>query len=154
MRNSCSRITPLETLQDRTLHNCGFSLFYLLPCLEFSECRYFLNLEELIKLPSPRRINFSVCLSVCLFHMKTRRILMQELKSGCPRGVSYPSSIPSEYLFLCGRRKFGFNKKICTKLLIVYVYIQPNSCNTHAECEWAQGTFLRQRRKVPPAHVQ
>jgi hypothetical protein len=47
-----------------------------------------------------------------------------------------------------------FNKKICTKLLIVYVYFQPNSCNTHTDREWAQGTFLRQPRKVPPAHVQ
>ncbi len=34
------------------------------------------------------------------------------------------------------------------------MYFQPNSCNTHAECEWAQGTFLRQWRKVPPAHTQ
>jgi hypothetical protein len=34
------------------------------------------------------------------------------------------------------------------------VYFQPISCNTHAEYEWAQETFLRQRRKVPPAHVQ
>jgi hypothetical protein len=34
------------------------------------------------------------------------------------------------------------------------MYFQPNSCNTHAEHEWAQGTFLRQRRKVPPAHAQ
>ncbi len=52
------------------------------------------------------------------------------------------------------RRKFGFNKKTCTKLLMVYVYFQPNSCNTRAECEWAQGTFLRQWRKVPPAYAQ
>ncbi len=34
------------------------------------------------------------------------------------------------------------------------MYFQPNSCNTHADCEWAQGTFLRQLRKVPPAHAQ
>jgi hypothetical protein len=34
------------------------------------------------------------------------------------------------------------------------VYFQPNSCNTHAGHEWAQGTFLRQPRKVPPAHAQ
>ncbi len=68
--------------------------------------------------------------------------------------VFCPSSIPSEYLFLCKRRKFGFNKRICTKLLIVYMYFQPNSCNTHADCEWAWGTFLRQWRKVPPAHAQ
>ncbi len=45
------------------------------------------------------------------------------------------------------------DKKICTKLLIVYVYFQPNSWNTHADREWAQGTFLRQWRKVPPAHA-
>ncbi len=85
----------------------------------------------------------SVCLFVRLFHMKTRRIFTLELKSGCLRGVFCPLFIPSEYLFLCARRKFGFNKKIHTKLLIVYVYFQPNSCNTHTDCEWAQGTFLR-----------
>ncbi len=37
---------------------------------------------------------------------------------------------------------------------MVYVYYQPNSCNTHAEHEWVQGAFLRQWRKVPPAHAQ
>jgi hypothetical protein len=41
-----------------------------------------------------------------------------------------------------------------TKLLIIYVYFQPNCCNTHAEGEWVRGTFLRQWRKVPPAHAQ
>jgi hypothetical protein len=61
---------------------------------------------------------------------------------------------PTKSPFLCARRKIGFNKKICRNLLIVYVYYQPNSCTTHAECEWARGTFLRQRRKVPPAHAQ
>jgi hypothetical protein len=39
-------------------------------------------------------------------------------------------------------------------LLIVYVYYQPNSCNTHAEREGAGGTFLRQWKKVPSAHAQ
>jgi hypothetical protein len=34
------------------------------------------------------------------------------------------------------------------------LFYQPNSCTTHAESEWAGGTFLRQRRKVPPAHTQ
>jgi hypothetical protein len=33
-------------------------------------------LEEPIRLPSPHRINFSVRQSVCLFHMKTRKIFM------------------------------------------------------------------------------
>jgi hypothetical protein len=50
--------------------------------------------------------------------------------------------------------KFGFNKKTHRNLLIVYMYYQPNSCNTQAAREWAGGTFLRQRKKVPPAHVQ
>ena len=79
-----------------------------------------INLEEPIRLPSPHRIIFSVCLSIHLFHMKTCRIFMQELKSGCPHGVFYPSSIPSKYLFLCVRRKFGFNNKIRRNLPIVY----------------------------------
>jgi hypothetical protein len=34
------------------------------------------------------------------------------------------------------------------------MYYQPNSCNTHTEHEWAGGTFLRQWKKVPPAHAQ
>ncbi len=37
---------------------------------------------------------------------------------------------------------------------MVYVYYQPNSCTTHTEREWAGGTFLRQRKEVPPAHAQ
>ncbi len=95
---------------------------------------------------SPHRINFSVRPSV--WNTKTRRIFTQELKSGCPHGVFCLSSIPSEYLFLCARGKFGFSKKIHRNLLIVYVYCQPNSCTTHAEDEWAGGTFLRQRKKI------
>jgi hypothetical protein len=51
-------------------------------------------------------------------------------------------------------KKFGFNKKTHRNLIIVYMYYQPNSCTTHAEREWAGGTFLRQRKKVPPAHAQ
>ncbi len=64
-----------------------------------------------------------------------------------------PLSVPSESLFLCVRRKFGFTKKICRNLLCFFSY-QPNSYNTHAESEWAGGTFLRQQKKVPPAHAQ
>jgi hypothetical protein len=30
---------------------------------------------------------------------------------------------------------------------LAFVYCQPNSCTTHAECEWAGGIFLRQRKK-------
>jgi hypothetical protein len=70
----------------------------------------------------------SICSSVCLLWKHVE--FQVEIKSGCPRGVFCLSSIPSENLFLCTRRKFGFNKKTRTKLLIVYVYFQPNSCNT------------------------
>ncbi len=97
-------------------------------------------------------MSLSVCLSVQ--NTKTSRFFMQELNSGCPRGVFCLSSIPSEYLFPCARRKFRFNKKIRKNLLIVYVYYQPNSFNTHAELELAGGTFLRQRKKVPPVHTK
>jgi hypothetical protein len=50
-----------------------------------------------------------------------------------PLGGICPSSVPSKYLFLCARRKFRFNKKICRKLLIVYMYYQQNSCTTTME---------------------
>ncbi len=48
----------------------------------------------------------------------------------------------------------GSTRKLVKKLLIVYVYYQLNSCNTHTECELAGGTFLRQHEKVSPAHTQ
>jgi hypothetical protein len=83
--------------------------------------------------------------------------IMSHLATNMPRIASFEGSkghgAPSD-VFFCTRRKFGFNKKIRTKLLIVYVYFQPNSCNTHTDCELAGGTFLRQWRKVPPAHAQ
>ncbi len=44
-----------------------------------------------------------------------------------------PLSVPSKYLFLCARKKFGFNKKIRRKLLIVYMCYQQNSCTTPME---------------------
>ncbi len=62
-------------------------------------------------------------------------------------------SVPSKYLFLCARRKFGFNKKIRRTLLIVYVYYQPNSCTTPAE-RGLEEPFQDSRKKVLPAHVQ
>ncbi len=49
----------------------------------------------------------------------------------------------------------------CLTVFCVFAYpcigpkkSQPNSCTTHAEREWAGGTFLRQRKKVPPYHAQ
>ncbi len=60
---------------------------------------------------------------------------------------------PNTYSYV-QEENLGSTRKFVQKLLIVYVYFEPNSCNTHADREWAQGTFLRQRRKVPPAHAQ
>ncbi len=79
-------------------------------------------------------ISPSVCLFVRQFHMKTRRIFTYELKSGCPRGVFCPSSIPSEYLFLCAIRKFGFNKKICTKISYLFTCISNLILAIHMQC--------------------
>ncbi len=45
-------------------------------------------------------------------------------------------SIPSKYLFLFARRKFRFNKKICRKLLFVYMYYKQNSCTTPWSVGW------------------
>jgi hypothetical protein len=56
-----------------------------------------------------------------------------EIKIKNTLGGICPSSVPSKYLFLCARRKFGFNMKIHRKLLIVYVHYQPNSCTTPME---------------------
>ncbi len=90
-------------------------------------------LEKPIGYPAHTRlISLSVRPSVCpsvrpiVWNTKTRRIFTQELKLGCPREVFCPLSVPPEYLFQSTRRKFGFNKKICRNLLIVYVYYQPN----------------------------
>ncbi len=100
-----------------------------------------LNLEERSE-GSPHQIKYSVRPSVhlCIQNMKTCRFFIQESKLGYPRGVICPLSIPSKYLFLCARRKFGFNKKIRRNLLTVYVYYQPNSCNKNAEHEWCSSS--------------
>jgi hypothetical protein len=68
-------VTVSEKLIDGT-----FELFF---CCVDSPSMEVINLEELIRLPSPHQINFSVCLSVCPFvclsvclfvwNMKTRR---------------------------------------------------------------------------------
>jgi hypothetical protein len=129
---------------------CGVILVELLcSCLQLSLYDTWRNVVR-----EAHTILMSLSVHPSVWNMKTRRIFTWELKLGCPRGVFCPSSIPSEYLFLCARRKFGFNEKKCTKLLIVYMYFQPNSCNTHAERERARGTFLRHWGKVPPAHAQ
>jgi hypothetical protein len=73
-------------------------------------------LEEPIRLPSPHRINFSVRPFVRLLSMKTRRIFTKELKSGCPRGVFWPLSISSKYLFLCTRRNFWVQQENLYKI--------------------------------------
>jgi hypothetical protein len=55
---------------------------------------------------------------------------MEELKLGCPRGIFCPLSIPSKYLFLCVRRKFGFNQKNRRNYLSILAQ-NPRSTNSH-----------------------
>ena len=64
---------------------------------------YVLNLDELIRSPSPPRINFSLRLSVCLSvsPLEKHRFSTKELKVGYPRGVICPSSVPTKYIFPC-----------------------------------------------------
>ncbi len=58
-------------------------------------------------------------------------------------------SPPNTYSYV-REENLGLTKKFEKIYLLFH---QPNSCTTHAEHEWAGGTFLRQRRKVPPAHA-
>ncbi len=66
--------------------------------------------------------------------------------------MRHPSP-PNTYSYV-QEENLGSTRKSVEISLFVYVYYQPNSCNTHAEHECAGGTFLRQRNKVPPAHAQ
>jgi hypothetical protein len=69
--------------------------------------------------------------------------------------IHHPSP-PNTYSYV-QEENLGSTRKFVQNFLFVYMYFQPNSCNTHAEhdaeCEWVQETFLRQWRKVPPAHA-
>jgi hypothetical protein len=47
----------------------------------------------------------------------------------------------------------GSTRKTVEIYLLFTCNYQPNSCSTHAEHELAGGTFLRQRKKVAPAHA-
>ncbi len=62
-------------------------------------------------------------------------------------------SPPNTYSYVW-EEDLGSTRKFEQKLLIVYVYYQPYSCNTYKEHEGAGGTFLRQRKKGPTAHTQ
>jgi hypothetical protein len=56
------------------------------------------------------------------------------------------SSPPNTYSYVL-EENLGSTRKIRSNLLIVFIYYKPNSCNIHAELEWAGGTFLRQQKK-------
>ncbi len=78
-------------------------------------------------LPSPPRNDVSVRLFVCPSIQNTQkcRFLTQVLKCVYPCGIICPLPVLSKYLFLRKGRKFGFNKKIHSKVLIVFMYYQP-----------------------------
>ncbi len=63
-------------------------------------------------------------------------------------------STPNTYSYLQEENSGSTRKSVEIYLLFIYVYYQPNSCNKHAEREWAGGNFLRQLKKVPPARSQ
>ncbi len=67
--------------------------------------------------------------------------------------VRRPSS-PNTYSYVREENSVSMRKLVEIYSLFTYMYYQPNSCNTHAEREWAGGTFLRQWKKTPPAHAQ
>ncbi len=91
--------------------------------------------NQLVYTAPPGLISLPNCLTVHLSVRNTKKCnhLTYELKVGYPCGVICPLSIPSKYLSLCARRKFGFIKEVCRKLLIIFVNYQPNLCTAPAE---------------------
>jgi hypothetical protein len=67
--------------------------------------------------------------------------------------VRHPSPL-NTYSYVREENLGSTRKFIEIYLLFTCKYYQPNSCTKHAEREWAGGTFLRQRKEVPPAHAQ
>ncbi len=63
-----------------------------------------------------------------------------------PLGGICRLSVPSKYLFLCARRKFRFNKKICRKLL-TFLHVLRTKFLHYTHVAWAGGSFLRQWKK-------
>ncbi len=63
-------------------------------------------------------------------------------------------SPPNAYSYVREENSGSTRKFVEIYLLFTCKYYQPNSCTTHAEHEWAGGTFLRQRKEVPPAYAQ
>ncbi len=63
-------------------------------------------------------------------------------------------SPPNTYSYVREEKSGSTRKFVQNYLLFRCISNLGNSCNTRAEHEWAQGTILRQRRKVPPAHAQ
>jgi hypothetical protein len=63
-------------------------------------------------------------------------------------------SPPNTYSYVREENSGSTRKFVEINLLFMCKYYQPNSCTTHAEREWARGTFLRQQKEVPPAYTQ
>ncbi len=65
----------------------------------------------------------------------------------------HPPPRPNTYSYV-QKENLGSTRKCVDIFFYFYMYYQPISCNTCTEREWAGGTFLRQREKVPPAEAQ
>jgi hypothetical protein len=58
---------------------------------------------------------------------------------------------PNTYSYV-QEENLGSTRK-CVEIYLLFMCITNLICTTHAEHEWAGGTFLRQQKKVPPAHA-
>jgi hypothetical protein len=99
-------------------------------------------LEELIRLPSPPKINVSVCLSV---RMEACRFLLEiiiRVSTWIHLSVFRPLKIP---IHMC-KKKMQVIKKIHRKLFTAFVYYQPNSCTKLAE-RGLEGAFSKTEEK-------
>ncbi len=60
-------------------------------------------------------------------------------------------SPPNTYSYV-GEESLGSTRKFVKNFLL---FTCVTACTTHSEHErWAEGSFLRQRKKIPPAHAQ
>jgi hypothetical protein len=68
-----------------------------------------------------------------------------------------PPSPPNTYSYVREENSGSTRKSVEISLLFTCILPTYNlilAISTHAEREWAGGTFQRQRKKVPPAHAQ
>jgi hypothetical protein len=66
----------------------------------------------------------------------------------------HPLSRPNTNSYVLEENLGSTRKLVEINLLFTRITNLILALHTHAESEWAGGTFLRQQRKVPPAYMQ